>query len=279
MPFDRPVPFAEAIAELKKKQLLPTAATASELEQLGAQLKRYAFFSARVQNVPFLQRASDLITRMVNPQAAGGAPGTYMDSARFSEELGRFLRSIGYLPEPGNEGTLQDLSSDARLTLIADMNVAKAQNLGQALQANSRTALDAFPANELYRAGNFYSQKQRNWPLKWRDAGGRFFGGGRMIAAVDDPIWTRTIDEGGFNRFGDPYPPFDYNSGMRTKPVSRAEAIELGVIEESFSAKPLELTLKPGGFGLEGLSKSIQDAIVKSMGGQARVVDGVLEML
>jgi hypothetical protein len=279
MIFSRPIPFSEAIAELKKKQFLPTDAGSAELEKLDAALKRYFFFMSRQMSVPTLQHASDFITRIVDPQAGGGAPGTYMDSARFVEEMQKFLGSIGYSPEPGKEGTIQDLRTDARLKRFADMNVAKMGNLGQALQRNDRNSLDAFPCNELYRAGNFYSKMQRNWPAKWRDAGGRFYGFGRMIAAVDDPIWTRTLDEGGFNRFGDPYGPFDYNSGMRTKPVSLEESVELGVIDASYQAKPLDLQLTPGSFSLAGISKSLQAALVESMQGKARVVDGQLEVV
>ena len=46
-----------------------------------------------------------------------------------------------------------------------------------------------------------------------------------MIALKTDPIWTK------ISRFGHPWPPFDFNSGMGVRDVSRADAIRLGVIQ------------------------------------------------
>ena len=45
-----------------------------------------------------------------------------------------------------------------------------------------------------------------------------------MIALINDPIWEA------ISRFGLPYPPFDFNSGMGVAGVSRSDAIKLGVI-------------------------------------------------
>lgn len=39
-------------------------------------------------------------------------------------EVRAMLRATGYQPEPGTEGTIQDLNSDARQRLILDTNVA-----------------------------------------------------------------------------------------------------------------------------------------------------------
>lgn len=51
-----------------------------------------------------------------------------------------------------------------------------------------------------------------------------------MVALVDDPIWAR------ISRWGDPFPPFDYNSGMKLFKVSRANAIRLGLLPKPESA-------------------------------------------
>ena len=42
-------------------------------------------------------------------------------------EIRAMLRATGYQPEPGTEGTIQDLSTDARQRLILDTNVAMVQ--------------------------------------------------------------------------------------------------------------------------------------------------------
>lgn len=53
-----------------------------------------------------------------------------------------------------------------------------------------------------------------------------------MIALKTDPIWVK------ISRFGQPYPPYDYGSGMGVVDVSRAEAERLGLISETASLTP-----------------------------------------
>lgn len=47
--------------------------------------------------------------------------------------------------------------------------------------------------------------------------------GGRMVALKSAPVWTN------LSRFGRPYPPFDYGSGMGMEDIGREEAVELGL--------------------------------------------------
>lgn len=84
-----------------------------------------------------------------------------------------------------------------------------------------------FPAQELKRGGA--RKKPRDWKKRWQDAGGKLVEG-RMVALVDDPIWAR------ISRWGDPLPPFDYNSGMKLFKVSRANAIRLGLLPKPESS-------------------------------------------
>ena len=88
-------------------------------------------------------------------------------------------------------------------------------------------ALKLFPAQELKRGGA--RKKPRDWKQRWRDAGGKLIDG-RMVALVEDPIWAR------LSRWGDPLPPYDYNSGMKLFKVSRANAIRLGLLPKPESA-------------------------------------------
>ena len=101
---------------------------------------------------------------------------------------------------------------------------------GQYVAGQNDAVLDAYPAQELVR---FEDRKEpRDWVQTWRAAGGRVFPGGdegtlnnyRLIAAKDDPIWSA------ISRFGQPWPPFDFGSGMGLRDVSRLEAEQLGVI-------------------------------------------------
>jgi hypothetical protein len=70
----------------------------------------------------------------------------------------------------------------------------------------------------------------RDWPARWKIAGGALVDGGRMIALKGDPIWGEL---GGYENFSDAlgvdHPPFAFNSGMGWKEISAAEVRALGI--------------------------------------------------
>jgi hypothetical protein len=86
-----------------------------------------------------------------------------------------------------------------------------------------------WPAQELVRVID--SEHPRDWATRWAEAGGEF-SGGRMIALKNDPIWEK------ISRFGTPYPPFDFNSGMDVADVDRDEAVALGLIDRDEQVEP-----------------------------------------
>jgi hypothetical protein len=99
------------------------------------------------------------------------------------------------------------------------------------LVGNDPAVLDEFPAQEMLRIEA--RRVPRDWPSRWAAAGGRTYNG-RMIARKDDDIWTR------ISRFGTPFPPFDFGSGMGVADVGRQEAESLGVIAPGERVAPTE---------------------------------------
>lgn len=280
MILDAPVPWKDALEVLRARGLLPTTLSSSQLEQVGAELTRGSMVSARVTNAGLLQRALDVVSQIVDPTLTGQAPGSYMDRGKAREQIRAFLASIGYdaAAEGVTPGSIRDLSSDGRINLIVDTNTEMMQGQARAVQGNDADLLDAFPCQELVRLSNFSAVTRgtaRDWPGRWAGAGGRFFAG-RMIARKDDPVWT----DPRFNRFGNPWAPFDYNSGMGTRDVSRAEAIRLGVMqlrEPAPAVRPLRemLGLNPQA-SVASLDPQIQQALSAALGGDYEIADGVL---
>jgi hypothetical protein len=94
-----------------------------------------------------------------------------------------------------------------------------------------------FPCDELVRVahrevprgyrkgphGRLIEVPEESWPARWEAAGGAFFDG-RMIARKDAAIWIA------ISRFGRPWPPFDFMSGMGRADIGVDEAEQLGVI-------------------------------------------------
>ena len=238
MPFERPTTFEAALAHLSNQELMPTNLRTWELSQLPLEIRQASMFSAGVTQVQLLDVALTQIKRIVASET---------DRATARLRIRQLLKILDYQPDPAEAGTLKDLSSARRVNLILDTNVDQAQGFGRHQAEQNSDTLFLFPAQELFRAGAL-PKEPRPWPEKWVRAGGKIYEG-RLIARRDDPVWTKSLDAGGFNRFGTPYAPFDFNSGMRLRNVSRQSAIALGVIEEN------EPGLEPQ---VESLSENMQ---------------------
>jgi hypothetical protein len=229
MLFDKPIPFAEALQSRKAKRILPTTAGSAELAELPAQIRERAMFSARTANAGYLAKMDRLLSEMTSPATRSARGESAIDPGTFRLQMRAELEKLGYQPEPGKAGSLTDLGSDARLNLIVKMQTEQAYGYGQHVQGQDPDLLDMFPCQELVRIEG--RKEERDWISRWVRAGGKLYGG-RMIARKDDGIWTA------ISRFGTPYPPFDFGSGMGLRDVDRKEAESLGVIKRSDIVKP-----------------------------------------
>ena len=198
------------------EKILSKALVGSKLDTAGwsgiqAGLRDRAFFSAKVEEARVLSEAR----RMAAEAAAGN-----LSASEFRRDMRRVLDQTGYTA-PG--GGIQDLRTRARLDLIVETNVRQARGYVQWKEGASAGALAAFPAQELVRVRQ--ARVERKWRERWPANGGRLFGG-RMVALKNDPVWTA------ISRFGTPYPPFDFNSGMGVEDVDWDEAVDLGLLKD-----------------------------------------------
>ncbi len=216
--------FLEAIVKHLARFNAPSPRTAEEWSFVPTHIRERSMFSAQVVNTQHLQELKDRIGLILAPRTEQNENGTFatrgIDLPTARLELKQYLESIDY--DPGaDRGTIKDLSSDQRINLQIQQNTRSAQGFGQFLQGTAPGAIDAFPAQELFRAED--REKPRDWETRWQEAGGELYDG-RMIALKADPIWSA------ISRFDVPYPPFDYGSGMWVRDVGRTEAEELGLI-------------------------------------------------
>lgn len=212
-----------------KKALVASNLDSSQWNQIQAGFRNRAFFSSRVASANILQALRD--------KAAEYAKGE-TDLSKIRMMMREDLRRLHYEPKEGEENTIHDLFSQARLDVIVKTNVAQARGYMQFAEGMSPGAFAAFPAQEFTRIRHSRRPRQ-DWPERWRKAGGKTFGG-RMIALKDDPVWTR------LSVFGNPFPPFDWGSGMGVLDVSRREALELGLVDDAgIRERVQELRQKP----------------------------------
>jgi hypothetical protein len=220
MIFAAPVPFAEALQSREVRSILPTNLGTADLENISQSILSRSIFSARVANTEFLQSIDDALQSYIN-----GEIGLAEARTQLQDKLGE----IGYSPDAAEAGKITDFASDARLNLILETNAEMASGYGQWSQGQNAAILDEWPAQELIRIAP--RKMPRDWPLRWADAGGAEFDG-RMIAPKNDDVWTK------ISRFGSPYPPFDFGSGMGVRDIARDEAVELGVVADDTVIEP-----------------------------------------
>lgn len=220
MPSPLTTDATDPVQRLLRRTPVTSPLSSEQWSQMPLAFRERAFFSSKVEELRFLAQAQNGVTQIADGKS------TVAEQRAALKEL---LKSIGYQSDPDNPNELQDLSSDRRLELILDTNLQQAQGYADFVSGQDAAILDRWPCQELIRV--IQAEKPRDWAKRWADAGGQFFNG-RMIARKDDPIWTD------ISRFGTPYPPFDFGSGMDLRDIDREEAIALGVIAPDDKIKP-----------------------------------------
>lgn len=289
MLFDSPVTMTDALAHQLAKQVLPTSMSSFELENLAREIRDRSFFSARTTYADYLADAQQMIRRLVAPdmvidEATGdlrkAAAGERMNPALVRTRMQQYLAKLGYEPEKGEAGGLKDLSSDRRVDLIIDTQTKMSAGYGKWMVSQDPDVLDLFPVDEMYRQVN--TGNHREWDMIWNEA--RALLGdttsatvagsqetGPFIALKNDPIWAE------ISRWGDPYPPFDYNSGMWVRDADPDEAEALGVLAH---ARP---DAQPRDFNQDVEVDPPEDpdvlsSLLESLGARAELVAGKIKL-
>jgi hypothetical protein len=236
--------FLEAVVKQLARTVTPSPMSAAQWAEIPTAIRERSLFSAKVTNTRHLQTLKDSIDMILAPRTERNEDGTLvtrgMDVPTARVQIKDLLDRMGY--DPGaKEGTIEDLSSDQRINLQLTQNVESAQGFGNFVQGTAPGVIDAYPAQELFRAED--REEPRDWPQRWQEAGGVMYGD-RMIALKSSPVWEA------ISAFGVPWPPFDYGSGMWVRDVDRDEAEALGLIS------PQEQAVAPqSSFKLQGVEE------------------------
>lgn len=242
-----------AADKILQKALVGSDLDSREWSAIQAGLRDRAFFSAKVEEARILAEA-----RRMCADVADGR----MDASEFRRDMRKVLDQTGYAA-PG--GGIRDMRTRARLDLVLDTQVRQARGWAQWKEATTVGALAAFPAQELVRVRQV--KVERKWRERWTANGGRLFGG-RMVALKNDPVWTR------ISRFGTPYPPFDFNSGMGVEDVDWDEAVELGLLKDDDPPPKMEDRGFNDGLSAklpEGSEKELDPFLRKTFGAQVSI--------
>ncbi|OAM89340.1 hypothetical protein OH491_13545 [Termitidicoccus mucosus] len=216
-----PMPLDAAVAQLESRTPVASALSSAQWAQMDLGLKERAFFMSRVESLRTVATAQQKIRDALSMADAGR-----MDRANFVSDMRRLLGAA-----PGDSGELTDITSNRRLSLVYEHNVADAREAAAWQTGQDPDLLDEYPAQELVRHED--REEPRDWASIWANAGGSFYGG-RMIALKSDAIWEK------ISRFGKPWPPFDFGSGMGVEDIGRDEAEALGLIKPGERPRSIE---------------------------------------
>jgi hypothetical protein len=272
-----------AVAKVRAKTPVGSPLKSADWEKLvSVGLRDRAVFSATVEEMRYLDKvANDVRTAIENRRrilADNASPartteGAYQTRERFIQELQQIGREAGLTPEdPELRGGIQDPTSERRLKLIWDMQTRQAQEFAKFKMDQDADVLDAYPAQEFTRIESRKVERD-DWQERWERAGGELYDG-RMIALKTDPVWAK------LSRFGTPWPPFDYGSGMGLIDISRKEAEELGLIEPNEKITPMDADFNQKlEASVSDLSDKMQTALKTIFGDQITIENGVAKWL
>lgn len=289
MLFDTPVSMTDALAYQLAKQVLPTSMSSYELESLSQEIRDRSFFSARTTYADYLTEAQRLMRQIVAPHTIvdpdtlairAAQPGETVNAALVRTKMQQFLQRLGYEPDQGEAGGLKDLSSDRRIDLIIDTQTKMSAGYGKWTADQDPDVLDLYPADEMYRQVN--TGVHRAWASRWNEA--RAAVGqtsataavsddtGPFIAQKNDPIWAA------LSRFGDPFPPFDYNSGMWVRDADPDEAEALGVLAKGQPQPQSRDFNRDVSIPTDDIDPSILSSLLSSLGSRASLSEGTLHL-
>ena len=262
-----PIPFAEAIRFLLNKEDLPAEWDASDWNDQEADFRNRAFWSAKVENARFLDRAHGFLfdfmakTRETIIQPDGTVTTALQVNGRehFVKRMRDFMIAEG-MAKPGefvnvDQKDLTDIRSVARLRLIFDTNVRQAYGYGQWKQGMKPAVLRAFPAARLIRERGVKEPRPRHQ----NNLG--------EVRLKTDPRWAEFHNAREIGGFGVPWGPYGFQSGVTQEDVSRRKAIKLGLMVDirNSDATPADVSSKRITDGLEASVKGMDPAIKEKL--------------
>lgn len=224
---------------IRIKELLPTTLGSEEIrEKIAGDILRRSIFSARMASASYLAKVREVCALIASGK---------INAADARAKLLSVLEQMGH--SPLDEGGLKNPASIRRLNLIIETQRQMSSSVAL-LSEETEATREMHPAWRLTRQG-IVKVPRKDWDKRWAAAYQAVNGEGALeddfIALKDSPIWAALGNgAGGFtDTLGNPYPPFAYSSSLGWQPVSREEAIALGLIDEETKVKGSDASLSP----------------------------------
>lgn len=208
---------------VQNKAIVPSARNSAAWSALSAEEQQDSFTSSEVLDASVLQEMRDRIYYFLsNARDEENQSLRTGSKAEFAHQIRGILQDLGSvsqgdLSEQNNKVT--NLASLRRLELIFDTVVASARGRSSHQLQMTDTMKKLFPAFRFVRRPG--SKVKR--PIHEKNEG-------EVRLKDDHDFWAMQMNARDIGGFEVPYPPFGFNSNMDIEPVTRKEAVNLGLI-------------------------------------------------
>jgi len=273
-------PLQEAVAKLDRKSPLASKLSSWEWSKVPLEIRERSQFSAKVESARFLQEAQDRLhagLSLARQKVENGE--ALMDRSVFISEMRQIAEEEGIQTTgAAGQGTVRDIRSAKRLGLIYDMQTNQAQEFSRWKMDQDPDVLNAYPAQRFVRIEDRLHPRE-DWPNRWDAAAGAVDFEGvaqntrEMVALKTSPVWAE------LSVFGTPWPPFDFGSGMGLEDVSRAEAVDFGIVDPNEDLVPIEEDFNASlEAGISDLSSVFLDWLKSAFGNQMEIGGGKISL-
>jgi len=251
-------PLQQVLAELQRRGQLPRNISTAQMNALRRSIQRYSDYLSQDGIKKVVDKLTEGLKDAMNPQqVAGVTKGATEGSLR--GELSNLINKFSTV-----EGLGQAINLDFILSTATSIMGGAARYLSDTTPqqivlypgwALSRMAQRDTPRG--FREGKngvLIPVPDDDWPSRWQEAGETCGDDkwvdwkgdaqtGEGVALKESAIWV-TLGNLRDDSLGNAFPPFAYNSGFGVSPKSRAECIDLGLIDPGDTTKAPEFSLE-----------------------------------
>ena len=259
MQFVRAMPFEEAVRKIGRESPIGSKLDSAQWRDVPVALRESAMFSSTVENARWLSEAQNFIGDFLKGTRDESGALKAGSRAQFVKDMSAFAIKQGMGPlDPEDAGTLKDITSQARLSVIFNTKVQQAQSYGYWKQGQDPDVLDAFPAQRFVREQDVEHARDKHAAFE-----------GQVRLKSDLAFWLRINQD-----FGVPWGPWGWGCGHGVEDVSREEAEQLGLIAPGQAVKPVEKEFNERlQASTRGLAPEIKERLIKSFGEQVEYDD------
>lgn len=257
-------PPLTALSQFSARAPVPSVRSTADWNRVAPEVRSASFFSAKVENARFLDRAKHLIEQHLAEARDESGKLKLGSRAEFTQKMRSFMEREGMDTNYGDR-RITNLASLNRLHLIFDTNVRQGYGYAHYSQGMSPLVLDRWPASQFVRLEDVEEPRPRHRAHE-----------GDIRLKTDVAYWADYQNDVNIGGFGVPWSPFGFNSMMDVEDVPRQRAEALGLIapgQPAFSPESERVRKTSPEETMQASTKTMDTAIRRELERQLRADD------